>query len=79
VITKKDLMPWIVEALNALGGRGRIWEICEQIWDKHEKDLQTAGPLFYTWQYDMRWAAQKLQKEGKLSKAGKNYTWFLTP
>ena len=58
---------------------GRLWGDNSLIWKHHENDLQTAGSLFYTWQYDMRWAAQKLQKEGKLSKAGKNYTWFLTP
>lgn len=75
--TKNDLKDWIVDALRHLGGRGRI--MSKHIWDQHENDLRASGPLFYTWQYDMRWAGQKLQKEGRLSKAGKNYTWFLTP
>lgn len=79
MITKAVLKDWTIDALRDLGGRGRIWEMCEHIWKHHEPDLRDAGPLFYTWQYDMRWAGQKLQKEGKLSKAGKNYTWYLTP
>jgi hypothetical protein len=79
VITKADLKIWIIDALRDLGGQGRIWEMSKHIWDHHDKELKAAGPLFYTWQYDMRWAGQKLQKEGKLSKAGKNYTWYLTP
>lgn len=78
MITKADLKDWIVEALRSLGGSGRIWEMCAHIWKHHEKELQAAGPLFYTWQYDMRWAGEKLKLEGKLSKAGKNHTWFLT-
>jgi hypothetical protein len=79
MITKADLKDWTLEALSALGGSANIPDICKHIWDRHEKELQKAGPLFYTWQYDMRWAAQKLQDEGKLSKAGKNHTWYLTP
>ena len=77
--TKNDLKEWILDALRDLGGRGRIWEMSKHIWERHERDLRASGALFYTWQYDMRWAGQKLQKEGRLSKAGKNYTWFLTP
>jgi hypothetical protein len=79
VITKSDLKDWTLEALRAIGGSGRISDICKHIWEHHEQELRSAGTLFYTWQYDMRWAAQKLQDEGKLSKAGKNHTWYLTP
>jgi len=70
---------WILDALSDLGGSGKIVEICEHIWRHHDDDLKASGDLFYTWQYAMRWSGQELQHEGKLSKAGKNRTWFLTP
>jgi hypothetical protein len=79
VVTKNDLKAWVLDALIALGGSGRIAQIARHIWQHHEKELQASGDLFFTWQYAMRWAGQELQKERKLSKAGKNYTWYLTP
>lgn len=79
MIKKSDLKNWILAALRDLGGSGRVVEISKHIWDNHQNDLKSAGDLFYTWQYAMRWAGQELQHEGKLSKAGKNRTWFLTP
>ena len=79
MINKTDLKNWVLSALRDLGGSGRVVAIAKHIWDHHEKDLRSAGDLFYTWQYAMRWAAQELQHEGKLSKGGENRTWFLTP
>jgi hypothetical protein len=78
VITKTDLKIWILGALKDLNGSGRIVQVAKHIWDNHESDLRGAGDLFYTWQYDMRWAAQELQDEGKISKAGKNRAWDLS-
>ncbi len=49
-----------------MGGKGRVLEVCKFIWRKHENDLRASGDLFYTWQYDVRWAAQKLRDTGKL-------------
>jgi hypothetical protein len=61
--TKYDLEGWLVEALRALGGEGTIPRICEQIWRNHENDLRESGDLFFTWQYDIRWAAQRLRDQ----------------
>ncbi|MYZ49129.1 hypothetical protein [Propylenella binzhouense] len=66
-VTRSDLTPWILTALNDLGGEAKIVTIAKHIWDKHENDLRSAGDLFYTWQYDMRWAAMKLRQSGKLA------------
>ncbi|GKY88195.1 hypothetical protein [Sinisalibacter aestuarii] len=66
--TKHDLTEWVIEGLNALGGEGNVAEIAQEIWERHEDDLRASGTLFYTWQYDMRWAGQNLQKAGKLTK-----------
>lgn len=64
--TKVDLCVWVVRALNALGGSGRIVEICKYIWKNHEAELRSSGDLFFTWQYDVRWAGQKLRDGGTL-------------
>lgn len=66
-VTRSDLMPWILSALNDLGGDAKIVQIASHIWDCHEKDLRSSGDLFFTWQYDMRWAAMKLRQVGKLA------------
>jgi hypothetical protein len=64
--TKHDLVDWLYEALRALEGRGRIAELCKYVWDHHEKDLRQSGDLFYTWQYDIRWAAYQLRRADKM-------------
>lgn len=65
--TKFELREWLVEALHGLGGRGTITEVCKAIWTSHESDLKDSGDLLFTWQYDLRWAALELRKEGKLA------------
>ena len=61
--TKYDLETWIVDALHSLEGEARIARICEHIWRRHEDELRHSGDLFYTWQYDVRWAAQRLRDQ----------------
>ncbi len=60
--TREDLQDWVIKALEALGGSGSIVQVAKFIWENHNSDLQSSGDLFYTWQYDMRWAATKLRK-----------------
>jgi hypothetical protein len=62
--SKHDLAPWLVSALEALGGRGTIVDISRDIWRAHEAELRAGGDLFYTWQYDLRWAAYLLRRAG---------------
>jgi hypothetical protein len=64
--TKQDLVDWLYHALVALGGRGRIPELCKYVWENHESDLRASGDLFYTWQYDIRWAAYQLRQRKKM-------------
>lgn len=63
---KGVLREWVVEALRGLGGAGSVVEVCEDVWRHHEAELRQAGDLFFTWQYDIRWAAQTLRDEGVL-------------
>jgi hypothetical protein len=74
--TKADLQEWVMEALRDLGGEAHLARIAEQIWIKHESELRKSGDLFFTWQYDMRWAAQNLQRAEKLVKLSRS--WRLT-
>ncbi len=67
--TKDDLKTWLVEALEILGGRGTIVAICRTVWDGHAEELTSSGNLFYTWQYDIRWAANRLRREGVMKSA----------
>ncbi len=63
--TKGNLTDWVYNALEANGGRAKIAEVAEHIWKYHQDELRDSGDLFYTWQYDMRWAAQKLRDTGR--------------
>jgi hypothetical protein len=64
VATKEDLRDWLTDALRANGGKATIVEACRHIWQVHEPDLRLSGDLFYTWQYDVRWAAYTLRDTG---------------
>ena len=76
---KDDLTRRLLHALAELGGSAHHVRIAEQIWSAHSAELERSGDLFYTWQYDLRWAAQKLRDTGWLEKlAGRgNGVWSL--
>lgn len=78
---RENLKDWVREALGKLGGRASINEVARQIWIDHETDLKGAGDHFFSWQYDMRWAAQQLRDKGVLSvhKQGAKSVWTLKP
>ncbi len=74
VAEKRDLKIWVLEALGELGGSGSVVTVCEAVWQRHETDLRAAGSLFFTWQYDIRWAAKVLRDEGSLKSVAGNRT-----
>jgi hypothetical protein len=74
--TSEDLKTWVLDALKKLGP-ATVPQIAKYIWDNHEAELRRSGDLFYTWQYAMRWAGQRLQIDGKLRKKGAGRTWYL--
>nr|WP_246573814.1 hypothetical protein [Chelatococcus asaccharovorans] len=63
-----------------MGGQDEIVPIARYIWERYEAQLKASGDLYYTWQYDIRWAAQKLQDSGTLLKTrrGARSIWKLT-
>lgn len=72
--SKSDLQDWILEALQKLGP-STVTEVAKKIWADHEAELRQSGDLFFTWQYDMRWQAQKLQDQKKLVKRKTDLRW----
>ncbi len=69
---KKVLQNWVTKALQELGGSGSIVEIVKILWRDHQEELKEAGDLFYTWQYDMRWAGTQLRKQNIILPAKKS-------
>jgi hypothetical protein len=72
VAGKQDLVAWVREALWANGGRGSVVDVSRFIWEHHEPELRQSGDLFYTWQYDIRWAATQLRHQGILKPVGES-------
>ncbi|HXB15653.1 MAG TPA: hypothetical protein VNV44_07885 [Solirubrobacteraceae bacterium] len=68
-VGKAELQAWVVEAIEVWGGSAALIDVCRVIWRDHETDLRDSGDLFYTWQYDVRWAATGLRKRGLLHAA----------
>jgi hypothetical protein len=63
---RSALKTWVLVALRELGGEGKIVDVCKLVWRDHGDELEASGDLFYTWQYDIRWAAQYLRDNGYL-------------
>jgi hypothetical protein len=68
MLCKNDLGQLIVKCLKENNGKATIVEVSRYIWKNHEEELRGSGDLFYTWQYDFRWQATDLRKQGVLKK-----------
>ncbi len=68
MLTRNDLVPWIVEALKDCGGRGSIIAVSRHVWENHEAELK-GGDMLYKWQYEIRWAAKTLRERKVLKPA----------
>ncbi len=69
---KQDLWDSLYKTIETLGGLANIVQICSAFWDKYEHELEESGTLFYTWQYDIRWAATMLRKQGRMKAADRS-------
>ena len=52
-----------------MGDRTNIVDVCKYVWQQHQQELLDSGDLFYTWQYDIRWAATELRKTKRMKAA----------
>lgn len=73
MIDREDLKDWVYEAVRENGGVASIVTVAKHIWIHHEAELRASGDLFYKWQYDMRWAAQRLRNSKKMTFQGKDW------
>ena len=73
MLKRSDLPQIVLDTVKSLGGEATVVEVAKTIWAKHERDLRASSDLFYTWQYDMRWAAQSLRDRGLLTRSGKKW------
>ncbi len=69
-MTRDDLPQLVEQSLRRLGGTAPLVEVAKDIWEHHETELRASGDLFFTWQYDMRWAAQRLRDAHRLTYSG---------
>ena len=69
LLTRYDMADILYKSLKALGGSATIVEVCKHVWDNFESQLRNSGDLFYTWQYDIRWAATTLRKAKRMKDA----------
>lgn len=67
---RTDLPEYLFATLISIGGKGSIVEICKRFWKEHSDELEKSGDMFYTWQYDIRWAATELRKQKRIKAAG---------
>lgn len=72
MLTRQYLKEIVVEAIKANGGQSTYVQIAQYIWQHYEPKLRASGDLFFTWQYDIRWAVPTLRKSGILEKHDKN-------
>jgi hypothetical protein len=66
-MTRDDLPTVVENALRELGGTAPLVKVAQKIWELHEQELRGSGDLFFTWQYDMRWGAQRLRDSHRLA------------
>ena len=69
----------VIDALDVQGNSTPV-AVSKYIWDVFGSQLKASGDLLYTWQYDIRWAVQRLSKAGKvfIDTTCKPTIWSLT-
>jgi hypothetical protein len=66
---RKLMTDWVVDALNDLGGSATFLEISKHVWEHREEDIREIEDLLFEWQYELRWAAHFLRRNGTLRAA----------
>lgn len=75
-MSRNDFVGLLPKILVGLGRRATVVQVCKYIWEHYEEEIRNSGDFFYTWQYDVRWAADTLRKRGVI-KLGRNRAWEL--
>lgn len=59
---RENLPDILHEILKDLGGRASMMDVFKNFWKKYKGELRESDDIFYTWNYDIRWAATELRK-----------------
>lgn len=68
---RKDLPNLLYELIQDMGGSATMMDIFKKFWERYKTSLESSGDLFYTWNYDIRWAATNLRKTNRMQPASK--------
>jgi hypothetical protein len=63
---RQTLVPIVEKAVRHHRGRADHAAVAKYIWDHHREELKHSGAFFYKWQYEARWAADELKRQGVL-------------
>jgi hypothetical protein len=66
---RKTMTGWVLDALEDLGGSASFLEISMHVWEHREQEIREIEDLLYEWQYELRWAAHFLRRDGILRAA----------
>jgi hypothetical protein len=69
---RKNMTDWVLEALKDLGGSASFLDISKHVWEHREADIRAVKDLLYEWQYELRWAAYFLRRDGALRPAAES-------
>lgn len=65
-MNRYDLPDILYKSIKDMGGQANIIGVCKYVWKHYQQELLASGDLFYTWQYDIRWAATELRKTKRM-------------
>lgn len=68
-MSRYDLPDILYASIRALGGQADIISVCKYVWAHYQTELECSGDLFFTWQFDLRWAATELRKAKRMKAA----------
>ena len=68
-MSRKDLPDILYNIIKELGGRASMMDIFKKFWSKYKHQIKETDDIFYTWNYDIRWAATYLRKHGRMKAA----------
>ena len=68
-MVRNDLPDLLYKTIQSLGGKASMMDIFREFWKLYASKLDPAEDMFYTWNYDIRWAATELRKNGRMKPA----------
>ncbi|MEG1070867.1 MAG: hypothetical protein RSE01_03480 [Akkermansia sp.] len=70
-MNRSDLPNILYDIIKSLNGKATMMDVFKCFWNKYGNQLTINDDLFYTWNYDIRWAATKLRKEDRMKPASR--------